>query len=75
MYHFGGSQVYIRSKGIYHRPWKRVTTFAHIVVTTFESRFPDSEFLDALNIIDPSTWTKECDLNSESNITFHIVIR
>jgi hypothetical protein len=41
-------------------------------VAALESRFPDSDFLTALDIIDPSTWSKGLDLNSGSSIALHL---
>lgn len=47
--------------------------FAHNVVAALESRFPNSDFLNALDIIDPSTWSKGRDINSGSSITLHLL--
>jgi CHASE3 domain sensor protein len=46
----------IRGSTSYLEPWRRVTAFAHDIVKQLQKRFPNEDFLDALDIIDPQQW-------------------
>lgn len=61
----------MHGKDSYHDPWTQITIFANDLMAALKLRFPASEFLNALDIIDPSTWSKDRDLNSEFSIILY----
>jgi hypothetical protein len=46
----------LNGRGTYKDPWKRITKFANEIVSKLLVRFPKQDFLDALDIFDPSQW-------------------
>ena len=56
----------IEGKSSYLTPWKLVTDFATDLSTRLSARFPKTSFLDALEIINPTSWKEHRDTRFNS---------
>ena len=52
----------------YLTPWKQITKFATEVSKQLSKRFPATEFLQALDIINPTSWKASQDERYQSGI-------
>jgi hypothetical protein len=61
----------LKGKGSYLSPWQQITTFALNVSEKLAERFPNDQFLQALEVFDPLTgWKNARDPHSYSGIIF-----
>ena len=58
----------IVGKNSYLTPWIQITKFATDISKRISDRFPATEFLQALNMIDPYTWKASQDERYNSGI-------
>jgi hypothetical protein len=46
----------IWGKETYFKPWMEITQYADNIAKQLEKRFPSTDFLDALRIMNPQEW-------------------
>jgi hypothetical protein len=46
----------IWGKETYFKPWTEITQYANNIAKQLEKRFPSTDFLDALRIMNPQEW-------------------
>jgi hypothetical protein len=51
-------------------PWTQITKFATEISKKLSGRFPATDFLKALDILDPNSWTAYRDSKSNSGIMY-----
>jgi hypothetical protein len=51
----------IHGKDTYVRPWNQITRFANGIAKALLERFPKTELLEAMEILDPQAWKEARD--------------